>query len=382
MPDRRGAAVVTVLAVAVGSAAVGAHRLLASPAPASPPPVPTATAPVLRTDVAARHETDGVLGYAGRHPVTAATGGVLTGVPRPGAVLRRGDPLYEVDGRPVRLLYGDRPAWRGFATGMADGPDVRQLERNLVALGYTPGLRVDDHFSSATAAAVRRFWVGTGAAHPTAEPLAGGLPAGAVVFEPGPVRVIGIDATPGAVLQPGTPVLDASSTDRTVTSTLDLAAAAEVRRGDPVRVELADGAGIAGSVASVAPVLAGRAGADPGTGSGGASGSSGGDGRGVVAVLATVTLTGRLPAADPVLAGGLDQVPVRLAITTDVRRRVLAVPVVALLARSGGGYDVAVAGPGGRRVPVTVGLIDDLAGLVEVSGPALAAGMRVEVPAG
>ena len=71
-----------------------------------------------------------------------------------------------------------------------------------------------------------------------------------------------------------------------------------------------------------------------------------------------------------------------VAITDRTVHNVLAVPVSALLARSGGGYAVeVVAGDGTHRlVPVRLGLFDDAAGLVQVSGPGLAAGQRVVVP--
>jgi hypothetical protein len=62
---------------------------------------------------------------------------------------------------------------------------------------------------------------------------------------------------------------------------------------------------------------------------------------------------------------------------------VLAVPVHALLARSGGGGDaVEVAAGNGTHhlVVVRPGLFDDAAGMVQVSGPGLAAGQRVVVP--
>ena len=57
------------------------------------------------------------------------------------------------------LLYGRLPAWRPLSVGVDDGPDVRQLERNLVALGHDPDrdITVDDHFTRATRAAVRRW---------------------------------------------------------------------------------------------------------------------------------------------------------------------------------------------------------------------------------
>jgi hypothetical protein len=59
------------------------------------------------------------------------------------------------------------------------------------------------------------------------------------------------------------------------------------------------------------------------------------------------------------------------------------VPINALLALAGGGYAVEVVGGDGlhQPVPVSPGLFDDAAGLVQVTGTGLAAGQRVVVPA-
>ena len=63
-------------------------------------------------------------------------------------------------------------------------------------------------------------------------------------------------------------------------------------------------------------------------------------------------------------------------------RQALSVPVASLLAQSGGGDSVEVVGVGGNRrlVPVSLGLFDDADGLVQVTGPGLAAGQEVVVP--
>jgi hypothetical protein len=84
----------------------------------------------------------------------------------------------------------------------------------------------------------------------------------------------------------------------------------------------------------------------------------------------------------PQAAGALDQAPVAVSITTATAPGALVVPVDALLARASG-YAVEEVGPGGRHhlVPVSLGLFDDAAGLVQVSGPGLAAGQRIVVPA-
>jgi hypothetical protein len=92
-------------------------------------------------------------------------------------------------------------------------------------------------------------------------------------------------------------------------------------------------------------------------------------------VAVTVTLD------DPAATGSVDQAPVKVGITSDSRKRVLAVPVNALLALAEGGYGVRVVDgtASGRIVAVTTGLF--ARGTVEVSGEGIAEGAQVEVPA-
>src|SRR5258707_7612878 len=78
----------------------------------------------------------------------------FTSLPALGQVLSRGRALYEIDGRPVLLLYGAVVPTRAFVAGMSTGRDVAALNANLGALGYASGL-TGDTFSTASAAAVR-----------------------------------------------------------------------------------------------------------------------------------------------------------------------------------------------------------------------------------
>jgi len=90
-----------------------------------------------------------------------------------------------------------------------------------------------------------------------------------------------------------------------------------------------------------------------------------------------VSMTIRLVRA--VAAGHLDQAPVTVSVVSAQARGVLAVPVSALVALAGGGYAVEVLhGRAGNLVAVQTGLFSQT--LVQVSGPGLAAGQRVEVP--
>jgi hypothetical protein len=84
---------------------------------------------------------------------------------------------------------------------------------------------------------------------------------------------------------------------------------------------------------------------------------------------------------DPSAAEGLDAGAVQVSVAVAQHDRVLAVPIEALLAAPGGGYQVVVVSDSQRTsIAVRCGLFDETGGLVEVSG-ALSEGMRVEVPA-
>src|SRR5215468_10311428 len=114
-----------------------AVAVVSRPAPsAGPARVATGTAPVRRGAVTQRLQLPGVLGFDGQYSIVHyGQSGIVTSVPVPGSTVRQGGVLYGVALEPVWLLYGDLPAYRDFAPGMRDGPDVRQLERALVALG-------------------------------------------------------------------------------------------------------------------------------------------------------------------------------------------------------------------------------------------------------
>jgi Putative peptidoglycan binding domain len=139
--------------VAAPIALAGAHRGHPAVRPAA-----TGSAMVVRTDLASMIQVSGALGFAGSSTiVNQRPGTAYTALPAPGATIRRGQALYEVDGTPVTLFYGTRPPWRALYAGVVPGPDVAQLDRNLVALGYGAGLTVSDDFTAATAGAVARW---------------------------------------------------------------------------------------------------------------------------------------------------------------------------------------------------------------------------------
>jgi peptidoglycan hydrolase-like protein with peptidoglycan-binding domain len=317
--------------------------------------VATTTAAVTRRDLRATEAVDGTLGYGETRLLANQRQGTVTAIPEEGSVVTRGRSLYRVDGKPVPLLYGRLPAWRALSVGVDDGPDVRQLEQNLVALGYDPdrAVTVDNHFTWATRAAVRRWQEALGLEE------TGSVQPGDAVWQPGPVRVASRKAAVGDSARPGSPVLEVTDTTRQVTIDLDASRQPYVHAGDRVDLELPGGRTTTGRVASVGKVATVPAGD--------------GTGEGDPTVELVVSLD------HPKATGRLDQAPVDASITTEVRKGVLAVPVSALLALAEGGYAVEVERDGHRQlVGVETGLFAD--GQVEVEGQGLRAGDRVVVP--
>lgn len=354
-----GAAVVVVLVAAAGATA----WWLASPrdgrhAAAS---VPVDTAAVVRTTLTTTTQLSGTLGYSGSYAVTPQLSGTITALPSPGAVIRRGQQAYEVDGGGVFLFYGARPAWRPFAIDMVAGPDVRELEVNLVALGYGAGVLVDDTFTWATEHAVRAWQLGTGQA------VTGRVELGRVTFASTALRITADSAPLGAPAQPGQPVLTASSPRPIVTVPVPATQTYLVHRGDRVTVTVPSGATTTGRVDIISPVAA----APDSSGQGQGNGSNGPQQASVPALVALDDLS---------IAARLDQAPVTVSVIDQRVSNVLAVPITSLVALTGGGYAVWVDVAGTRRlVAVASGLFADT--LVQVTARALHVGDRVEVPA-
>jgi peptidoglycan hydrolase-like protein with peptidoglycan-binding domain len=281
----------------------------------------------------------------------------VTALRKAGKVVTRGQALYWLDGKPVTLMYGRVPMWRRLNASTPGGKDIRQLERNLVELGYDPDgdIDVDDEWESATTDAVERWQEDIGL------PETGSVEPGQISFLPGPRRIGQSKTSVGALLQPGTEILETSSTSRAVYVDLDADKQSLVKEGDQVEVELPDGSTVDGWISSVGKVA--ESATDPQTGEQGDP---------------TIPLEIRL--ARRAKTGGLDEAPVDVAVQKDRAANVLTVPVSALLALAEGGYAVEVVGADGSThlVAVKPGMYAD--GIVEISGQGIKRGMKVVVP--
>lgn len=314
--------------------------------------VPTAVAIVTRRDLVDREDVEGTLSYAGEKTIGAAARGTVTRVRPEGSRVRRGQSLYSIDAKATAyVMYGQVPMYRTLQAGVGNGSDVRQLERNLVALGYDPlgAIEVDNRWDAATTAAVIRWQKDRGLTRD------GVIEPGDVVFSDGPLRVGEHKAAVGDAVGAGTPVAVVSSHRRVVIVQLAASRQAQVRRGQRVRVTLPDGSQVAGRVTRVGRVAtAGKDGAE-------------------ATVELRVALLGKRARRVR-----LDRAPVTVSIAASMAKGVLSVPVTALVAIGNGRYGVEVVSAGGvrRLVAVTTGAFAD--GYVEIDG--VAAGTRVVVP--
>jgi hypothetical protein len=394
-------------------------------------------------------------------------------------VIKPGQALFQVDGKPVLLMDGTTPAYRDLSSSDGDGSDVLELNRNLVRLGFNAGaITVDDVWQPATTYGVELLQESLG------ETATGSLSLGQVAFLPGKQLVSAVDAslgsagggggsspssTSGASLSAGPPApqfvslttstpaptgtapatTPASPTSTSTTpasnspsghghkqqkphkqkpqkqhnqssppatphhgspsggtpsssgptsaasgqtlaalSALLRAESAQLKAetqalrgnhatppsqseahvGEHVTVQLPDGSTVGGKVTAVSSVAQTASANNPNNGNGGNGGPGSSSGASST-IPVTISLEGRHRNA------GLDQAAVSVNFVQQRARNVLSVPVTALLATTGGGYDVQEAAAPHRLIPVTTGLF--AAGYVQVSGAGIYPGLQV-----
>jgi hypothetical protein len=353
----RVGALVVVICIVAAIVAVVVVNPFARPGSSGPGFVdnaaPTSLATVQQNTIRSQDPVQGTLGYAGSYSILNETSGAYTRLPSAGALIKPGQPLYWVDGKPVVLLFGHTPAYRTLSERLS-GADVQQLNADLVSLGYATTSEIDptsDYFSAETAYAVERLQ-----AHLDLTET-GSLALGSAVFEPGAMRLTTVTPTLGARAAAGSPFAQATSTGREVSVSLDATQQSEVKAGDRVTITLPDNSVTPGVITSVGKVAS--QGSNP-------------------------TVTVYVRPLDPRATGHLDQAPVNVSITTATARNALIVPVDSLLSLASGGYAVEVVGAHGVHslVGVKLGLFDDADGVVQVTGTGLSAGERVVVPTG
>jgi hypothetical protein len=184
-----GAVVAIAATGTVVVATAGGSTSSRSPAAAGP------TATITSRDLVQTDDQSGTLGYTDTRDVYNQLSGTVTWLPASGAVIGQDGLLYRVDGSGVYLFYGPEPMYRPFTSGMSDGRDVGELNRDLRAMGYDSWEAIDmsnvDHFQTATGDAIDRWQKAHGLDQ------TGELDLGRVVFLPGARRIETVELSVG-----------------------------------------------------------------------------------------------------------------------------------------------------------------------------------------
>lgn len=351
------AAVAGVGGILLGAAlGFGGGRLIDSNDSTLTPSVSKATTTVAaeQRTLEVTEETTGELSSSVSKAITTTGSGTVTTAATVGATVDRGGVIAKIDDQPVVLMIGAQPMWREINPDVTVGADIRQLEENLVALGYDPsGMTVDTEYTSDTEDAVIEWETALGIAEPD-----GIVPISQIAFAASPLQITeataaGTRVSPGDSLGTGRPVsTEGLKLTFSVTEEAD-----RYQVGKPVTIVLADNSTATAKITAFDRV---------------ASGGQGGGG----STSYTVT------AAPDAVAKALSPGPVTVRIPTEIASNAVAVPSRALVAVVEGGQAVQLA-DGGNLVPVTVGVFAD--GWVQVTGDAvkngtLKAGVKVVVP--
>ena len=273
------------------------------------------------------------------------------------------------------LMFGDIPAWRDFKEGMSPGEDIKQLEENLLALGYvsSDSFSVDNKFDIGTVEAIEKMQNELNLV------IKGEIDFGEVVFSPGKSILeasssfpsIGTYVTTDSVAVSLTPIertqmeispLGKVSTRteslQRVSTSLEVSSQDLIEVGSEVNIELPDESVVKGRVIDIGNVAvlpqSGQSG-DP---------------------YLEVSVAMEEDLSLPEWTGAT----VTVSITKELAENVLSVPVTSLLALLDGGYALEVQESGSitKLVPVKTGIYAD--GWVEVTGQGLEAGIEVVMP--
>lgn len=222
-----------VIVLLLGAAAAGGYlvaraRPTAGDTSSSPPVI---IAPVEHRTLRETLDVRGRVVEAGRSELRAEGRGRVTRVGlRRDRVVRPGDAVVDVDGRPQVVVAGRFPYWRDLSSG-SRGRDVRQLQRLLERIGLYQD-EVDGVFGPATGAALRAWQDEHG------YPVDGVLRQGDLIVADVPARVGAVRVAVGDRLGVGDVLAVLTNGAQLVEVELDAAERPRVEVGQRAVVEL------------------------------------------------------------------------------------------------------------------------------------------------
>jgi len=199
---------VALIAGAVGGYVIGTRH--SDTTTVSKAPVKLSIAKVQQLDLVTYDDTTATLGFTTSSTVSSPIAGTVTSVVNSGDTVDAGTVVATVDGAPVVAMIGDIPGYRDLSTSSTAGADIRQLEMNLVQLGFDPDHKIviDEKYDSATKAAVTAWENSLGL---TGD---GKITKGEIVFIPGRLLVDTVSATVGGSVGAGSPLVVGRQAER------------------------------------------------------------------------------------------------------------------------------------------------------------------------
>ena len=118
------------------------------------------TVAIQKGDLAKKEEYNGTLRQTNSRVLNSPMSGVVTFIPKEGTIINFGEVLFAVDNKPVILIEGETPFYRTLDLNSDSGPDIFQLERALVFLGYASEDFVPDEiFDETTSSMLNSLYI-------------------------------------------------------------------------------------------------------------------------------------------------------------------------------------------------------------------------------
>jgi len=205
-----GVSLVVIAAAGAGGIAYANNKHTTDATTADTVPTKLATTKVQQKDLVTYDETTATLGFTTSVTVASPVEGTITTIIASGQTIDAGTVVATIDGSPVVALIGDVPGYRDLSTSSSNGADVRELEQNLVLLGFDPDheITIDEEYDAATKAAVTLWEDSLGLDGD------GKVPKSQIVYVPGRLLVDTVSATVGGAATSGSTLLVGRQAER------------------------------------------------------------------------------------------------------------------------------------------------------------------------
>jgi len=118
------------------------------------------TVVIKQGDLEKKEEYNGTLRQTDRKVLNSPMSGVVTYLPKEGTIINFGEVLFAIDNKPVILVEGSVPFYRTLDLNSDSGPDILQIEKALVFLGYASEDFVpDETFDEVTSSMLNNLYI-------------------------------------------------------------------------------------------------------------------------------------------------------------------------------------------------------------------------------